>query len=197
MARAKIDLSKLSINQLEALTGSTYRSIVKILSEAEISEVSIDDNCRYYDPKKALPAIFEAQGYRTRPRVSELSPDGDDPAVENLLDPAIQNARLARARTKKVEIENDILLKKLVPAADVEAFWVKMLMASKAKLRALPDKLKTKLVSLTDQTQIEEILETGINEALNELSNYDSSDFGETSHEDYGSMGSSSEIDHQ
>lgn len=199
MARPKEDLSRVTLNQLEKLTGSNYRTITKLLNEANVQEVANDGNSRYFDPKEALPVIFEAQGHRTRKKHAlEFSDFGDgeeSPDVENLLDPAIQSARLSRARTKKVEVEIDVMLKKLVPAEDVERVWMGMISASISRLRVLPIAIAPRLVGETDQIKIEEIIREEIDKIRSELKDYDPDDYSETGQEGDGGMGSEAETD--
>lgn len=197
MARPKDDLSRVSINQLATLTGSHYRAITKILSQAGIQELATDGNSRFFDPKEALPAIFEAQGHRAR-RPSLESPSTPDPDdIAKLLDPGIQNARLAAARTRKVEIEIEIMLKKYVPAEDVEKVWTDMIMASKAKLRSLGSRVAPRLLGLKDVVRIEEEIEREIYAAMSELKDYEAEQYhapGEAGDEP---MGPTTETDDQ
>jgi hypothetical protein len=193
LARPKENLSKLTINQLETLTGSHYRAIKKVLSEAGIEPVEMDDNSIYYNPIEALPVIFESQGLRSRKYSPMDDPDEvDEAAMEKLLDPAIQNARLARARTKKVQVETEVMLRKLVPAEDVEKVWTDMIMASRAKLRSLPIRIAPSLVGIKDPIFIEQQIEKEINAALNELKEYDPEHYNDDGSEGDAEMDSSS-----
>jgi len=188
MARPKEDLSRVTINQLEKLTGSNYRSITKVLSEAGIEEIANDGNSRFFDPKAALPVIFEAQGFRARKKnlPTESDPDAD---VEMLLDPAIQSARLSRARTRKVEVEIDILLKKLVPSDDVERVWMGMIMASRTRLKVLGLAIAPRVVGETDQIKIEDIINEEVARALGELKDYDAGQYNGIVGESDGGLG--------
>nr|BFD58902.1 hypothetical protein CKG001_10090 [Bdellovibrio sp. CKG001] len=169
MANPKDDLSRVTINQIEKLTGSNYRRITKILSDAGVQSVGKDGNAIYYDPKKALPAVFESMGYRTRQQ-SVVPDDADDSEIAKLLDPQIQNARLAREKTRKLQIEIEILTSKYVLAADVERVWTNIVVAVKARLRAIPSRMAPHLIKKEDPLEIEATLEKEINEALEELS---------------------------
>ncbi len=56
MAKAKPELSELSINQLATLSGSTHRTIRKRL--ADLAPVRVTGNALLYNPKDALPLIY-------------------------------------------------------------------------------------------------------------------------------------------
>lgn len=168
MANAKDDLSRVTINQIEKLTGSNYRRITKILSDAGVQSVGKDGNAIYFDPKKALPVVFESMGYRTNQ--AHRIQDEDDDALAKLLDPQIQNARLAREKTRKLQIEIDILTGKYVLGSDVERVWSNIVVAVKARLRAIPGRMAPHIIKKEDPLEIEGILEKEINEALEELS---------------------------
>ncbi|MEN0059591.1 MAG: hypothetical protein AAGB31_12200 [Bdellovibrio sp.] len=194
MANPKDDLSRVTINQIEKLTGSNYRRIVKILSDSGIQSVGKDGNAIYYDPKKALPAVFESMGYRTRQQ-SPIPDDVDDEEVAKLLDLQIQNARLAREKTRKLMIEIDILSGKYVLSTDVERVWSNIVIAAKAKLRSIPGRMAPHLIKKEDPIEIEATLDKEINEALEDLS---AQDAGELYSDDGGGddqVGTSTEVD--
>lgn len=191
MARPKEDLSRVTINQLENLTGSHYRAIVQILSDAGIEEVAADGNARYFETKSALDAIFRDKfGLTEYDENGKKQPKYLDEKSENLADPVVQHARLSKYRADKIKIEIDMLMRRLVPAEDVEKVWTDMIMASKAKMRSLATRIAPSLLNQTDVIKIEEKLEREIDDAMKELKDYEPEQYYEVSSNGDGQMDS-------
>lgn len=92
---------------------------------------------------------------------------------------AIRMLTLDEARTRKLSAEAELaeieLAKAkgdLVPAALVIAAWEEVLRAMKAKLLAIPSKAAPVLAAEDNPGEVQKLLDTEIEEALNELSNY-------------------------
>ncbi|AHZ84654.1 hypothetical protein Bb109J_c1965 [Bdellovibrio bacteriovorus] len=198
MAKAKPELSKLTYNQLQQLTDMSYRKIKSLLADEGIEPVETDGNSIYFDPKEALPVIFEAQGFRTRPQ--EIGDDSplDRPDTSEILNPAIQSARLSRARTEKTEIEIAKLRGELVPVDDVVFFVSNMITSAKSKLRALPDRITPVIMGYKDSVEAKEFHRKEIDRALIDLREYNVEDFIDSADpEGDAELGSATESDDQ
>jgi hypothetical protein len=170
MSRTKTDLSRVTLNQLETLTGKNFRALKKALADVTPEERG---GSFFYDPTEALPIIYGI-------RFSDLpAPDaaGDDDSVADParpLDPVREKALLDRAKRRKVDIEIQEKLKKLIPAEKVAEEWGKMVGAFRSKLLNLPKKLAPKVCATKDVNKIEKILTAECHEALQELAGYES-----------------------
>jgi len=97
-----------------------------------------------------------------------------------------ERAKLIRA--KRLNEEYDLRVKEgdLHASADVEAVMSNMLMNFKSRLMAIPAKLSPVLSKKTDKAEIHRILKDSVDEALNELA-----DFNDTFNEGGGGDGES------
>lgn len=177
----KPDLSKVSINQLQQLTGSSYRTVKARLGN--LSPVHADGNTLYFDPIVALPLIFEATG--PKKAAAPVHDPANPSATEDKLDPMLQAARLSRARTKKVELETRVLEGELIHSDDVERVWSDMVGAFRAKILGLSTRVAPVLVG-KDITEIQLELSKLHKEALQELSEYDPEQFNPRTGEESG-----------
>ena len=159
MANIKDDLFTVSINQLQQLTGSSYRTIKKRL--ADLDPVSAEGNTICYDPKRALPIIY-GQADESGFKLSELE---------------IEKTRFEKARADKTELEVEVIRAKLLPAEVVEQVWCDILARFRARMLVIPTRLATALKNQSDTLTIESEIREKVYEALNELSEYDPSDY--------------------
>jgi phage terminase Nu1 subunit (DNA packaging protein) len=149
--RNKKNLSELSINQLSALTGSTYRTIVARLRD--LPPKREDGRSKYYEPKVALPLIYE---------VGNLD-DGK-------LDPAQERARKDKELADKTAMENAATRGEMLNADRVRIAVQHILGAVRLRLLAIPSKSAPYLLGLKEITQIQAKLTDEIHECLTELS---------------------------
>ncbi|WP_374029763.1 hypothetical protein [Bdellovibrio bacteriovorus] len=173
MARAKEDLSKLSINQLEVLTGATFRSIKKWLAAAGLEPEETTDNSILFDPREALPIIFENLGYKNKNKMPAGFNPEDEAAVAKVLDPFVQRARKDRAQADKAEFELDILRKKYLPAAEIKLVWSSIMTNFRVKVLTFAASEAPTLVGIKDPKEMRNKLEASCREFLEELSTYD------------------------
>lgn len=82
-----------------------------------------------------------------------------------------------RLKKRKTEIQVMAIEKKMHAQEDVEYFWNTMVLAAKSKLTAIPVKCAPVLVGIENRKEIQAILKREINEALNEISEYDVNKF--------------------
>lgn len=165
MATHKDSLSKVSINQLCQLTGSSYRTIKKRLSR--LDPISEDGRTLFFDPKRALPMIYG-------PAISA----DEDPLDAMVLDPVRQSARLAKARADKTELEIKILKREMIPAPEVETEWSALVIAFRAKMLTISSKAAQTITAAgkKDFHVVKGCIDELIYEALNELKDYEPSD---------------------
>jgi len=101
------------------------------------------------------------------------SRDGEEPPPDSLvIDRAAHEARLAQYKADRAEIELAELRERMHHAEDVRAVMSDMLAAFKARSRAIPAKLAGGLAGTTEPAEIEALLSAEIDEALQELSEY-------------------------
>ena len=103
-------------------------------------------------------------------------------SAENI-DYNTERAKLIRAKRLDVEFDLGVKEGSLHTSEDVEAVMTNMLMNFKSRLMSLPAKLSPKLVKKTDKAEINRIIKDSIDEALNELADFDKL-FGNTEVED-------------
>lgn len=85
----------------------------------------------------------------------------------------VHRARLTSAKADIAEMQRDTLKGTVHEAGAVEAVWTDMLMNCRSKLLAIPTRLAPRIRKESDLATVQEILETAITEALNELASYD------------------------
>lgn len=97
-----------------------------------------------------------------------------NPDSEDNIDYNTERAKLIRA--KRLNEEYDLKVKEgdLHASADIEAVMVNMLLNFKSRIMAIPSKLSPVLSKKTDKAEIHRILKDSIDEALNELANFES-----------------------
>jgi phage terminase Nu1 subunit (DNA packaging protein) len=81
-------------------------------------------------------------------------------------------ARLYRAKAESAEIEVNLMKGEVHESNAVKKVWDDMISNAKAKLLSLPVKVAPRLEGVTGTQEIKDILDNAVNEALNELSNY-------------------------
>lgn len=96
-----------------------------------------------------------------------------DRAVNNDVGPdslSNERARMTKARADMFEMERDQMRETLIPSADIEAAWQKVVMNMRAKLIAIPGKAAANVYAAESLAETKAILKDEIYEALGELS---------------------------
>lgn len=88
-------------------------------------------------------------------------------------DYATERALLMRAKRLEQEYETGLKEGRLHDAKDIELIVTKMLMNFRSRIMAVPSKLAPRLTKENDTNAIYEILKEAMDDALNELSDYD------------------------
>lgn len=96
-----------------------------------------------------------------------------NPETEEKLDYNTERTKLMRAKRENEEMDLKLKKNDLHTSEDIEQVMTDMLMRFRTRLMALPAKLSPKLVKRADQKAIFKLLKGEIDEALQELSDYD------------------------
>ncbi len=105
-----------------------------------------------------------------RPEIAEPASEAD--GIEGLRKHPLQAARLKLMMTRaaKLELERAILAGEVVPRQQVEEGFVRRVLAVRSAFEALPRQLAGRLVGLTDEAQVEHVLDDAIRAVLLEMS---------------------------
>lgn len=95
-----------------------------------------------------------------------------NPESEENIDYNTERAKLVRAKRLNEEFELKIKEKELHSSSDIETVMTDMLINFKSRLMAIPSKLSPVLSKKTDKAEIFKILKEYVDEALNELSDF-------------------------
>lgn len=96
-----------------------------------------------------------------------------NPESEEIIDYNTERAKLVRAKRKNEEYELGLKECRLHESADIEIIMTDILINFKSRLMVIPSKLSPILSKKTDKTEIHGLLKEAVDEALNELSNFD------------------------
>jgi len=146
---------KVSFQDLTDLTGFTYRTVKKRLSNLKPEK---EGKSHIFNSEEALPLIY-----------NKGKPDNE------VLDLTKERARLAKEQADRLELQNAESRGQLIPADLVAKTWAKETIAFKTKMRAIPSKVALKVVASDDLFEVQEILTVAIKEACDELSRGDHS----------------------
>lgn len=97
---------------------------------------------------------------------------GNSPNGEGKADYNTERALLMKAKRERQELELEKERNELHATEDVEQVLTDMLIKFKTRLMSIPAKLGPKLAKKTDQTEIFQMLKSAIDEALEELSDF-------------------------
>lgn len=140
-----------NLQALEALTGITFKTLKKRLAAHKVKPKENSAKGNFYDPHEAFPALYKPA-------------DG----LGSASDLATEQARLAKARTEKTQIETERMMGTLVDKDVWCKEWSVLLVEFKDKLLAAPLKLVTQLKGKTTE-EMYEILVKNMKEILNDL----------------------------
>lgn len=119
---------------------------------------------------KGMPGLYDlistAHAYINY--IRKRNPDN----AENI-DYNTERAKLIRAKRLNEEYDLGVKEGSLHTSEDVEAAMTSMLITFKSRLMAIPAKLSPVLSKKTDKAEIHRILKDSVNEALNELADFD------------------------
>lgn len=96
-----------------------------------------------------------------------------NPDADEKVDYNTERAKLVRAKRESQELELKLKKNELHTTEDVEQVMTDMLIRFKTRLMMLPAKLSPVLAKKADQAEIFKLLKAGVDEALEELADYD------------------------
>jgi len=182
----------LSLRDFAKLVGVSHTAIAKAVDQGRLNTHPVPH--RRYEMLLEEEALRDWEATRTaghNNRFGELEGDSPpmglglfdgpagDPQDTDLGSPESwaqekvkQEALLAREKRLRAELERQELEGKLHLAEDVEAVWSDILVRCRQRLLGIPAKAATVLARLTEPGEIQRELQSHLNEALSELSEY-------------------------
>lgn len=96
-----------------------------------------------------------------------------NPDAEEKVDYNTERAKLVRAKRESQELELQLRKNEVHTTEDVEQVMTDMLIRFKTRLMAIPAKLSPILAKKTEQTEIFKLMKSAVDEALEELADFD------------------------
>lgn len=121
------------------------------------------------------PGLYDLQT-ATRQYINFLRKKNPD--AEEKVDYNTERAKLVRAKRESQELELQLRKNEVHTTEDVEQAMTDMLIRFKTRLMAIPAKLSPILAKKTEQTEIFKLIKSAVDEALEELADFDTA-FGE------------------
>lgn len=115
------------------------------------------------------PGLYDLRTV-TRQYINYLRKDG---GPEEMVDYNTERARLVRAKRENEELELSLRKREVHRSEEIEKVMSDMLIRFKTRLMAIPAKLSPILSRKKDQTEIFKLIKAAIDEALDELADYD------------------------
>jgi len=147
----------------------TVKSIARFLDLTERRVRQLKDQ-NIIDEYSGMPGLYNliptVHGYINYLR--KHNPDSG----ENI-DYNAERAKLIQAKRKDIEFDLGVKEGRLHLSTEIEAVITGMLINFKSRLTAIPAKLSPALSKKTDKAEIYRILKNSVDEALNELSDFD------------------------
>ena len=159
MARKESDDFEMIVSskQIAKIFGVTTARIRQLTKENAIVRVARDQ----YDLAESIQAYIKYM----------------DSKRTEVVDKATEEAYWTRARREKTEMQVQVMKGELHRSEDVERVMNEMLGNFRGKLLAFPPKMASRVVGKMDVGEIRELLKSGINEAMTELTEYNPKDF--------------------
>lgn len=142
-----------SINQLQQLTGKSYRTIKARIDGLEPVGTG-RNNANLWESKKALQLIY---GVRKKDEIA--------------LDATVEKAKLDQARRIEIERKHKEAMGELVDAEEVNRVWTNHIAFARTKLLAIGPKLAPALLNIDDPNKVKKEIDKLIYETLDDLSN--------------------------
>lgn len=116
------------------------------------------------------PGLYDLQT-ATRQYINFLRKKNPD--AEEKVDYNTERAKLVRAKRESQELELQLRKNEVHTTEDVEQVMTDMLIRFKTRLMAIPAKLSPILAKKTEQTEIFKLIKSAVDEALEELADFD------------------------
>jgi len=136
-------------------------------SQAYIGKLK-DDDCIKMQGRGKYNLVESTALYVNRLRNKTEKIDGDG----NVIDFHTEKARLTKMQADKAEMEVQELAGELVRVSDVLLEWQNILADVKGKLLSIPSKLATLVADIDNPGEAQELIDTYVREALQELAEY-------------------------
>ena len=168
------NLTLMTINQLELLTGKAYKTITRKLNGVEPKKVK--GTYKYYIPKDVLPIIYDLDGCK-----------GGKYELER--------AKLTEFKKQKEELLVKKLKGELVNVENVKEYFGRLVSNFRAQLLVMPARLAQDCFGAKDSLEIEETIRKAVEESLEELSITDARKFSQDISRDPQDIETASEIE--
>ena len=156
--KIKVEEQYLSAAEIAKFLDVSYRTVENWAAKGHIAR-----NNRKY-------GLFSALQYRHKQLKEQLEVQKSKLGMDELRkQKLVAEVDKERAIAKIKRLEADKLEEKLVDAEEVALAWKGYVLRCRAKLLSLPTKLALELASLNTESEIQQILEKTIDEALEEL----------------------------
>lgn len=162
------DISRITVSAgvLSKIIGVSDRRIRQLADEGILTKVSSGR----YNLQESL------HSYILQLRVAN-DVEKNQPELEDKLDFGLEKAMHERVKRHITELKYSLMKGQVHRSEDVEAVMTNMLINFKTKLISLPSKLTPLLVDRDNKKYILDLLTNEMHEVLNELSEYNASDF--------------------
>jgi len=149
-------LERASINQLQDMTGSSYRYIKKKLMEQNLQPLKVKGRGRaiVYKTPDALKAIY---------RITTKETEKGD------LDLDTERAKHIRQQRKKVKVERLRLQRSLIEVKPIKMAMKNMVFGFKEKMLTIPTDVAGLMLACKTKLEVQQTLKEKIDTALNEL----------------------------
>ena len=157
---SKIDVTIVNSVVLGGCWGITDRRVRQLRSEGIISEVARGKYDLLECTRKYCEYLRQQINATSEGKEVRLSYDQERSLHE-------------KAKRKKAELMLKVMKGELYRSEDVETIMTDMIIRAKTKLLGLPSKVAPMVIGYKDISKIQNVLQKVVNEALNELSEYD------------------------
>lgn len=152
-------MSQVSYNQLEELTGRSYRVIKKRL-EGMKPVGKGKAGAKLWDSREALNRIYSHDPVSNGKGVKKVE----------IIDAATERGLLAKAQRVGQEIKNAKDRGELIPLSQVKEVWIRIVTAAKIQLLALPDRIEQRLGAMKTKKDRRALIEAEVKKVLHVLS---------------------------
>jgi phage terminase Nu1 subunit (DNA packaging protein) len=153
--------TRLTIGEAAAICGVTYKTFASWRT-SPFPPPETDEK----DHK--ISGIALGEYIRERVHREYAKQRGED--LNGRLDGAQEKARLSKLQADKVEMELAVRSKELIEIGQVKTAAFDMIMRCRARLLRLPSAITPLLIGQTDRVSVQNTIDTGVRDALNELS---------------------------
>ena len=159
---AETDVVEVTEKELSEYLGLSDRRVRQLATQG----VVIKSRRGRYDLKASV------QGY-----INQLKQGGGEGLEKIKVAKEAEQLKHEQAKRRLTELKVQKAERKLHAQEDVEYLWNSAAVSVKSRLTAIPTKIAPSLVGIEDRKEIQAILKREVDDALNELANYDIDQF--------------------